>query len=98
MIGPRPGCKNQFMASIIATIPPAIKVAVPNTVQKVLRVPPITEAQKMPLASARRNKPFSGTFGSRKKLLNEIARYCLSNTATQKIGSENIKNDTNVIE
>ena len=97
-IGPRLGSKNQpvILKKVISAEaePPAIA----KVIQNAFLVPPIIDAQKIPV-----NKPIpimkeSGTLGSCKKLLKEIARYSLRSTATQKTGSENIKNETNVIE
>jgi hypothetical protein len=69
-----------------------------NTNQNVRLEPPMIEAQKTPLTSPATTTHPIGTSGSRKKLLKEIAKYSFRRTATQKTGSEKIKNDTKVIE
>ena len=97
-IGPRLGLRNHLvrLKSVIkaAALPPAIA----NVAQNFFFVPPITEAQNTALNNPIPRIKVKGTFGSRRKLLNEIARYSLSKTATQKTGNENIKNETKVIE
>jgi hypothetical protein len=96
--GPRDGLSNQPVAPKIATKLLEIAKADAYVTQKVLRDLPIIEAQNNPLTSPIPIIQPRGICGSRKKLLNEIARYSFKRTATQKTGREKRRNAINVIE
>jgi hypothetical protein len=97
-IGPKPGSKNQFALS---TKVKARKVPVntrAKTFQKVPRFIAKSDPQNSPPTRPNATFQVVVTEGSARKVLKRIAKYCFKRTATQKIGSENNRNATNVIE
>lgn len=95
---PSCGSMNQFAASKIQMRAPVATVTARNITATWRLFPLITPAQKMPLTSEIAISHVMEILGSERKLLNSIAMYCFKRTATQKIGSENIKKAKKVIE
>jgi hypothetical protein len=82
---------------VLRTIAVATKT-IAKVIQNLPRERPIRDAQKSAPIKEIPAMTLIGIIGSRKKLLNVIARYSLAKTAIQKTGSEKRRNATKVSE
>ena len=97
-IGPRRGCKNQLSCKRRSNTATVEAAAIPKTFQNFFLSPPTAEASINATTAAIITMALGAIVGLASQLLNSIAINCLRRTATQKIGNENSKNDTKVIE
>ncbi len=73
-----------------------MSVAEPKTMRRGFGSPPMMLIQTKPETSDRTTIMTGGIDGFTRKSLKPMATYCLSSTATKKIGSEKKRNDAKV--
>ena len=88
---------NQLVLDSQNRTPKVDANAAPKTIRTRWMVPPITPDQKIPATMPAPTSQSGSIIGSANQSLKLIDMYCFSRTATQKIGSEKKRNETNVI-
>ena len=93
----RPGTVNQSTRFMITRIETVAPTAITKVVILRFRAPGMIDAHRSPEAALSRAMSQTGSCGSSwRKSLKPMAMYCLSSTATQKIGREKNRNEMKV--